>query len=242
MMVVTAPTGQIGRGVLARLLDGPEPVRVVVRDPARLADWVRERCDVVVGSHRDAQTVRRALDGADALLWNVPNDDETTDPENYFTDFSAAVAEILPSSDVTHVVTVLMLGRGFDGDPGLAVGSVAMDDLLAERVTSFRALTCPSFMENMRWHVKIFRTEGELRQPTPGFRKLPTCSVEDVADVACQLLRSRGGPGAPMFPCSAPRICPTGTWLRSCPTGWASRSSTSRCHPLPIVRTSRRSA
>jgi uncharacterized protein YbjT (DUF2867 family) len=43
MIVITAPTGQIGRQVLASVLDGGEPVRVIARDPSRLPAHVRGR-------------------------------------------------------------------------------------------------------------------------------------------------------------------------------------------------------
>ena len=36
MIVLTTPTGAIGRQVLDHLLDHGEPVRVIVRDPSRL--------------------------------------------------------------------------------------------------------------------------------------------------------------------------------------------------------------
>jgi uncharacterized protein YbjT (DUF2867 family) len=36
MIVITGPTGAIGRQVLANLLDRQETVRVIARDPSRL--------------------------------------------------------------------------------------------------------------------------------------------------------------------------------------------------------------
>jgi uncharacterized protein YbjT (DUF2867 family) len=43
MIVITAPTGNIGHQVLANVLAGDEPVRVIVRDPAKLPAGVRDR-------------------------------------------------------------------------------------------------------------------------------------------------------------------------------------------------------
>jgi uncharacterized protein YbjT (DUF2867 family) len=55
MIVVTAPTGHIGsRLLLTELLRPDQPgetVRVVARDPARLPEAVRDRVEVVTGSH-----------------------------------------------------------------------------------------------------------------------------------------------------------------------------------------------
>jgi len=43
--VITAPTGNIGRQVLDRVLAAGAPVRVIVRDAARLPDGVRDRVE-----------------------------------------------------------------------------------------------------------------------------------------------------------------------------------------------------
>lgn len=67
MIVVTTPTGAIGSRVVTNLLDRGAAVRVVVRDPARLPGAVRDRVDVVAGSHGDPDVVAKAFAGADAV-------------------------------------------------------------------------------------------------------------------------------------------------------------------------------
>jgi uncharacterized protein YbjT (DUF2867 family) len=74
MLVITSPTGQIGRQVLDRVLDRGEPIRVIARDPGRLPAHVRERVDVVQGSHGDTDVIDYAFAGADAVFWLVPPD------------------------------------------------------------------------------------------------------------------------------------------------------------------------
>lgn len=61
MIVITTPTGQIGRQVLDKILDGGEPVRVIARDPSRLDPQTRERVEVVQGSHDDIDVVTDAF-------------------------------------------------------------------------------------------------------------------------------------------------------------------------------------
>ena len=72
MIVITTPTGLIGRQVLDRVLAGDEPVRVIVRDRSRLSPQTRERVEVVDGSHGDPEVVDRAFAGADSLFWLAP--------------------------------------------------------------------------------------------------------------------------------------------------------------------------
>jgi uncharacterized protein YbjT (DUF2867 family) len=72
MIVVTTPTGNIGHHVVQHLLDAGEPLRVIVRDPAKLPQTVRDRVDIVAGSHSDAAIVDRAFEGADTVFWLCP--------------------------------------------------------------------------------------------------------------------------------------------------------------------------
>ncbi|MGI5226372.1 NAD(P)H-binding protein [Actinoallomurus sp. CA-142502] len=65
MIVITTPTGNIGHRVLDRVLAGDQPVRVIVRDPAKLPADVRDRVEVIQGSHGDRRVVTRAFDGAE---------------------------------------------------------------------------------------------------------------------------------------------------------------------------------
>ncbi|MGO1839296.1 MAG: SDR family oxidoreductase [Candidatus Microbacterium stercoravium] len=68
MIVITAPTGQIGRQVVDALIDGGHPVRVIARDPDRLTRRVRDRVELVRGSHRDPEVLSEAFRGADSVL------------------------------------------------------------------------------------------------------------------------------------------------------------------------------
>ena len=72
MIVITTPTGQIGRQVLGNLLDSGEQLRVITRDPSQLPAEVREDLDIVEGSHGDAAVVDKAFAGADApISWKI---------------------------------------------------------------------------------------------------------------------------------------------------------------------------
>ena len=49
MIVVTAPTSNIGHQLLANILNAGEPIRVIARDPSRLPARTRERAEIVQG-------------------------------------------------------------------------------------------------------------------------------------------------------------------------------------------------
>ncbi|MFE2463316.1 NAD(P)H-binding protein [Streptomyces sp. NPDC059402] len=210
MIVITAPTGNIGRRLMPLLLDSApargEELRVIVRDPARLPDTVRERVEVVPGSHGDPAVVDRAFDGADAVFWLVPPDASRT-PDDAYRGFTRPAADAFAAHGVGHVVGVSALGRGTPvaGRAGLVTASLAMDDLIAGTGVAYRALANPSFFENLLEETDAIRDEGRFTDTAAADRKAPFVAVADIAAVAAGLLLDRswtGNAGVPVLgPC-----------------------------------------
>ena len=111
MLVITGPTGQIGSQVLAHLLNGSQPLRVIVRDPAKLPPQVRERVDVVQGSYAEPNVVMKAFQGADAVFWLPIGNPTAASVEAAFVDMSRPACEAIRHHGVRHVVSVSALGR-----------------------------------------------------------------------------------------------------------------------------------
>ena len=206
MIVITAPTGAIGRQVLENVLDSGERVRVIARDPARLPSQTRERVEVVQGSHADADVVRQAFTGADAVFWLVPPNPRTTSLEAAYLDFTRPACDAFRSQGVQRVVGVSALGRGTTvaANAGLVAASLAMDDLIAGTGVSYRALTMPSFMDNILRQVEPIRSRGLFFSPISGDRKLPTCATRDIAAVAARLLLASSWSGQEEVPVLGP--------------------------------------
>ena len=204
MIVVTTPTGDIGSRVLAHLLDAGRDVRVVLRDPAKLADDVRERVQVVTGSHGEAKVITRALNGATAVFWLPPGPPTADGPEAAYVGFSRALCDALPASSVTHVVGVSALGRGWGKPAGHVTASLAMDDMIGRAGVAYRALACASLMDNVARQADAIRDMGAFFQPTPGGLKLPHVAKRDVAAVAARLLLDPSWDGVAEVPLHGP--------------------------------------
>lgn len=58
------PHWGIGRQVVQNLLKSNAPIRVIARDPPRLAEGVLDRVEIIEGSHGDARIVNEAFNGA----------------------------------------------------------------------------------------------------------------------------------------------------------------------------------
>ncbi|MEU6825885.1 NAD(P)H-binding protein [Streptomyces atriruber] len=208
MIVITAPTGNIGSHLLPRLLESAateEHLRVVVRDPARLPADVRERVEVITGSHGDPEVVDRAFEGADAVFWLVPPDSSLT-PEAGFSGFARPAARALADRGVGHVVSVSALGRGTPvaDRAGLVTASLAMDDLIASSGVAYRALANPSFFENLLEEADSIREHGVFTDSVDADRKAPLVAVADIAAAAAALLLDRTWTGVDSVPVLGP--------------------------------------
>ena len=198
MIIITAPAGQIGHQVLGNVLSSGEPIRVIVRNPSRLRAEARERVEVVQGSHGDIDVIDQAFAGADAVFWLVPPDPHANSVEAAYVDFTRPACDAFKRHGVQRVVGISALGRGTVAarHAGLATASLAMDDLIASTGVSYRALTMPSFMDNLLRQVPAIKDRGVFVTPISGDRKLPSCATRDIATAAARLLLDGSWSGA----------------------------------------------
>ncbi|MFG1869163.1 NmrA family NAD(P)-binding protein [Micromonospora arborensis] len=189
MIVVTAPTGNIGGRLVQDLLEAGASVRVVARDPARLAPGVVERVEIVRGSHGDPAVVAEAFAGAAAVFWLVPADPRSTSTDEAYAGFTRPVLDALAA--VPRVVGISALGRGTQvaGRAGHVTATLAMDDLIAATGVPYRALTMPSFMDNVLRQLTPITQQGVLYGPIVPDVSVPTVATRDIAAVAARLLR-----------------------------------------------------
>ncbi|WP_328979956.1 NAD(P)H-binding protein [Streptomyces canus] len=210
MIVITAPTGNIGRHLLSRLLEAApaagEELRVIVRDPARLPDAARGRIEVITGSHADTEVLDLAFEGADAVFWLVPPD-ATLTPQDAYSGFTRPASKALVAHGVGHVVGVSALGRGtpLADRAGLVTSSLAMDDLIADTGVAYRALANPSFFENLLEGAASIREKGVFTDSVDADRKAPFVAAADIAAAAAGLLLDRSWTGTGSIPVLGPQ-------------------------------------
>ncbi len=190
MIVITAPTGNIGSQVVKHLLAADAPLRLIVRDGTKLPDATRTRVQVIEGSHSDPEVVDRAFAGVDTVFWLVPASPIAKSVTEAYVGFSKPAAEALRRHAVRRVVNITALGRGtpWEKNAGYVTGSLAMDDLLSSTGVDFRAVANPSFMENIARQAKPLREQGMFFLPIDGDRKMPSCATRDIAATAARLL------------------------------------------------------
>ncbi|WP_067678350.1 NmrA family NAD(P)-binding protein [Nocardia miyunensis] len=206
MIVITTPTGKIGSRVLeivvAQQDTSGEKVRVIVRDPSGLSERIRDRVEVVTGSHGDREVLDRAFAGADAVFWVVPSDPRAPSLEAMYSGFTRPAVEAFAAHGVGHVVGVSALGRGTAaaGRAGHVTASLAMDDLIAGSGVAYRALANPTFMDNLLRQVNSIRDQGVFTDTLAPDHRLPTAATRDIGAVGARLLLDRSWTGTGEVP------------------------------------------
>jgi uncharacterized protein YbjT (DUF2867 family) len=205
MIVITAPTSQIGSKVLDRLLASDADLRVIVRDAAKLPFGVRNRAHIVEGSHGDPAVVERAFSRADAVFWLVPPD-ATKTLDQAWLNFTRPAAEALRWNAVPRIVSVTTIGRGtrWQDKAGPVTASLQADELLMASGAAFLGLAMPSFMENTARQVGVIRKKGMFFGPIDPDRKLPFTATADMAALAADLLLADSWEGFADIPVLGP--------------------------------------
>lgn len=206
MIVITTPSGQIGHQVLENLLDSDDALRVIARDPSRLPTEIRERVEVVEGSHSDPAVVDQAFAGAEAVFWLTPPNPKAPSVESAYVDFIRPASEAFRKHDIKRVVGITALGRGtpWADRAGFVTGSLAMDDLIARSEVAYRALASPSFMDNIARQARAIANQGMFFGPIDADRKMPSIATRDIAAVAARLLLDRSWSGFEEVPLLGP--------------------------------------
>ncbi|MFI9048149.1 NAD(P)H-binding protein [Streptomyces sp. NPDC053427] len=206
MIVITAPTSTIGRLLVDDLLGRGASLRLVTRDPSRLAPEVRERAEVVHGSHGDAAVIDRVCAGAEAVFWLAPDVGDAPSAQAAYVDFARPAAEAFARHGVRRVVAITALGRGtpLAEHAGVVTSSLAMCDLIAASGVAFRAVACPSFMHNLLRHARAIKEQGTFFMRIDPDLKAPTVAARDIAATAARLLLDASWEGSDQVACLGP--------------------------------------
>jgi uncharacterized protein YbjT (DUF2867 family) len=206
MIVITTPTGDIGHQVLKHVVQSREPVRVIARDPSRIPQEIRERVEVIQGSHGDAATIEKALTGADALFWLIPPEPLMTlnSVDEAYVGFTKPATEAIRKCGVKRVVAISALGRGWHKDAGLATANIKADNLLASTGVALRVLAMPSFMDNLLRQAPTIKEKGMFSLPVRADLKAPLVATSDIAAVAAKFLTDTTWTGQAEVPVLGP--------------------------------------
>jgi uncharacterized protein YbjT (DUF2867 family) len=188
MIVVTGITGQVG-GVVARtLLAAGKPVRAVVRDAVKGAQWAAQGCAVALADMADADALTAAFRDAEAVFVLLPPD---FDPDAQTPATSARITALrtaLMAAQPGRVVCLSTIGAQA-AEPNLLSKLGEMERVLGDLPMPIASLRAAWFLENFAWDVASARDTGFLPsylQPLDQPVTMVACA--DVGRAAADLL------------------------------------------------------
>ncbi|MGW0285634.1 NAD-dependent epimerase/dehydratase family protein [Streptomyces sp. NPDC003236] len=213
LTLITGATGQVGRGLVPRLLGRSRPderIRVLVRDETRAAHLADRGAEVVVGDLRDADVLGKALAGADAVVNVAASFRGVPDEEVWAVNRDAAVelGRAAVASGVRRFVqtgTVLSYGTGrgrplVEDDPTVPGGPMWMT-YPESKLEAERGLLALDGLDVRVGRLAFVYGEGDPHLPgiTRWTASQPATKrhhLVHVADVAQGLIRLLHAPGA----------------------------------------------
>jgi uncharacterized protein YbjT (DUF2867 family) len=188
MIAVAGATGHTGRAVADTLLKGGTPVRVIVRDEAKGAEWKARGADVAITSLDDAVGLTKALAGAAAAYLLVPPAYGAADLLAVQRQTRDGIVRAVKDSDVGHVVFLSSIGAQHASGTGPVRTLHDVEQALRTTGKPVTILRAPYFMENWAGVLGAVTGQGVLPSFIPVDKPVETASAVDIGRYAASLL------------------------------------------------------
>ncbi|SHE82103.1 Uncharacterized conserved protein YbjT, contains NAD(P)-binding and DUF2867 domains [Kaistia soli DSM 19436] len=189
MYAITGITGKVGGALARNLLAEKLPVRAVLRDEAKAAEWRASGCQIAIAEMDDAAGLAAAFKDAEGVFILPPSE---FDPEPGFPEARRvidAVTEALSEVRGARIVCLSTIGADAPHE-NLLTQRTLMEEALGGLGLAVTFLRPGWFMENAQWDIPAARDEGVLRSfLQPADKPFPMIATEDVGRTAARLLR-----------------------------------------------------
>lgn len=196
MYVVSGITGQTGSAVARALLRAGQPVRALVRDAGRAAEWKSRGVELVEGDLNDPKSIAHAFEGADGAYAMVPPDLRHPDPLGYYQAVAGALSEAARSSALPRMVFLSSEGAQLSEGTGPILGAHFAEKILDGAASRVIFLRPAFFQENWRPVFGLAALQGvmpSLLQPLDLHRT--QVATRDIGKTAAALLTQADPPG-----------------------------------------------
>lgn len=190
MFTIFGVTGNTGSVVAKTLLDRGEKIRVLVRDPAKVADLAAGGAEVQRGDILDAGAVRAALAGAKGAYLLLPPDPTST----AFLARGRAIAENLAAgleaNKTPHAVLLSSVAAQHPSGTGPIVSAHDAEQRLGKVAsTRFTFVRAAYFIENILAYAHPIKADGVLPVFGGGADvRFPMIATKDIGTVAAEAL------------------------------------------------------
>jgi uncharacterized protein YbjT (DUF2867 family) len=189
MFVIAGATGKTGRVVAETLLVEGRSIRLIVRDPTKVAALAAQGAEIFVASLGDADRLVEAFHGADGAFVLIP----PPGPSDTGILASArrtadAIGMAIERSALKHVVLLSSIGAQHAEGTGLIQGLYHAEQVLRALPVATTFVRAAFFMENLHGPVgKVLEGQAYHSFSVPS-KKMPMVAVRDIGFTAAGAL------------------------------------------------------
>jgi len=187
--IIIGATGHTGKPITLGLLSKGHSVRIIARNTAKTKELTDKGAKLLQGDIGDADFLKKAFDGADALYTLVAVDPQATDFLATQVKQVSAVASALKGSTIKYVVALSSIGAQLNSGSGMVMGLHKMEELFnALPDINVLYLRAGYFLENSLNMTGMVKMMGILGSPLKGDLKIPMVATKDIAAVGLKRL------------------------------------------------------
>jgi NAD(P)H dehydrogenase (quinone) len=188
MIAVAGVSGHTGHVVADTLLKLGAPVRVIVRDERKGAEWKTRGAEVAIASLGDATALTRALSGATAAYLLIPPIYDAADLLGAQAVTRDAIIRAITESRVGHVVFLSSIGAHESSGTGPVRTLHHAEQALRKLSTPVTILRAPYFLENWAAVLPVVAAQNVLPSFLPLDKALEMAATADIGEYAAGLL------------------------------------------------------
>lgn len=199
-IAIATPTGNIGSALVDQLLSaGGHDLTLLCREPAKVEKFTARGAKAAQGSLEDADFVRRATEGADALFWLSPPRFDAPDFRAYQNQLGDNAAAAVRANNIRRVVNLSSFGAQHADGTGPIAGLHDIEQKLNAAAGaidgSVTHLRPAAFYENLFMSLPTIQSDGAIYMPISGDVAYPMLATRDIAATAARVIADESWSG-----------------------------------------------
>jgi len=187
MILLTGVTGKTGGETAKQLLQKGARLRALVRNEAKAEELRAAGVELVVGDVSDADTVRRALQGAEKAFLTLPNGQRQLEQEKQFTDLAVAAG-------LKHLVKMSSMEAVAHAKTPIPRGHWAAEEYIRASGLDWTMVKPNFFMQNLLSSAGPIKAQRKFFLPM-GNGTTGMADVRDIGAVCAEVLTGHGPAG-----------------------------------------------
>jgi uncharacterized protein YbjT (DUF2867 family) len=187
MILLTGVTGKTGGETAKQLLAKGAKLRAIVRNEAKAAELKAAGVELVIGDVADADTVKRALKGAEKAFLTLPNGKNQEAQEKQFTDLAVAAG-------VKHLVKMSSMEAVAHAETAIPKAHWAVEEHIRASGLAWTMVKPNFFMQNLLSSAAGIKSNRKFSLPM-GDGTTGMADIRDIGAVCAEVLTGKGHAG-----------------------------------------------